>query len=134
MRKWCEYHQIPWHNIEECRSKKSPVVELKASKSEVDSDSQSNLEGGNQIINVEPSSIVSTIKVHPSELEEPEEGEFLFHSQVWVKGALLHFIVDSGSQKNLILAEVVKRLDLLTTPHLASLHHQLASPRKRSLS
>jgi hypothetical protein len=34
---------------------------------------------------------------------------------MWVKGTLLHFIVDSGSQKNLISAEVVKRLVLSTT-------------------
>jgi hypothetical protein len=37
---------------------------------------------------------------------------------MWVKGAPLHFILDSGSQKNLISVEVVKRLDLPTTPHL----------------
>jgi hypothetical protein len=37
---------------------------------------------------------------------------------MWVKGALLHFIVDSGSQKNLISAEVFKKLDFPTTPHL----------------
>jgi hypothetical protein len=36
---------------------------------------------------------------------------------MWVKGTLLHFIVDSGSQKNLISAEVVKQLVLPTTPH-----------------
>jgi hypothetical protein len=36
---------------------------------------------------------------------------------MWVKGALLHFIVDRGSQKNLISAEVIKQLDLLMTPH-----------------
>ena len=36
---------------------------------------------------------------------------------MWVKGALLHFIVDSGSQKNLISVEVIKQMDLLTTPH-----------------
>ena len=36
---------------------------------------------------------------------------------MWVKGAPLHFIVDSGIQKNLILAEVVKRLDLPMTLH-----------------
>jgi hypothetical protein len=46
-----------------------------------------------------------------------EEGERLFHSQMWVKGTPLHFIVDSGSQKNLISAEVVKQLGLSTTPH-----------------
>jgi hypothetical protein len=56
-------------------------------------------------------------KFHPSEPEEPEEGEHLFHSQMWVKGAPLHFIVDSSSQKNLISAEVIKWLDLPMTPH-----------------
>jgi hypothetical protein len=34
---------------------------------------------------------------------------------MWVKGTLLHFIVDSGSQKNLISAEVIKWLALPTT-------------------
>ena len=43
--------------------------------------------------------------------------ECLFHSQMWVKGNPLHFVVDSGIQKNLISAEVVKRLQLSTTPH-----------------
>jgi hypothetical protein len=36
---------------------------------------------------------------------------------MWVKGILLYFIVYSGSQKNLISAEVVKQLGLSTTPH-----------------
>jgi hypothetical protein len=36
---------------------------------------------------------------------------------MWVKGTLLHFIIDSGSKKNLISAKVVKRLALPTTPH-----------------
>jgi hypothetical protein len=36
---------------------------------------------------------------------------------MWVKGTLLHFIVDSGSQKNLISAEVVKQLALPTMLH-----------------
>jgi hypothetical protein len=26
--KWCEYHKIPWHNTEECHSKKSLMAEL----------------------------------------------------------------------------------------------------------
>jgi hypothetical protein len=73
------------------------MVELKASKSEVDFDSELNLEGGKRIINVEPSAMVTTTKVRSSEPEEPEEGDCLFHSQMWVKRALLHFIVDSGS-------------------------------------
>jgi hypothetical protein len=36
---------------------------------------------------------------------------------MWVKYTLLHFIVDSASQKNLISAEVVKQLSLPTTLH-----------------
>jgi hypothetical protein len=53
-----------------------------------------------------PVPLVATTKVRPREPEELEEGERLFHSQMWVKGAPLHFIVDSGSQKNLISVEV----------------------------
>jgi hypothetical protein len=97
--------------------KKSLVAEVKASESDVGSDSESELERGRQIIDVEPSAIVATTKIHPSEPDEPEEGEHLFHSQMWVKGTPLHFIVDSGSQKNLISAEVIKWLALPTTPH-----------------
>ena len=88
------------------------MAELKASESEVDSDSESNTEGRRQIIDVEPNAMVATTKVRPSEPEEPEEGECPFHSQMWVKGASIHFIVDSGSQKNLISVEVIKWMDL----------------------
>eukprot|EP00253_Pinus_taeda_P019824 PITA_19824 len=68
--------------------------------------------------NAKPSVIVATAKIQKNELEDPEEGERLFHSQMWVKGSLLQFIVDSGSQKNLILAEVMRQLGLPTTQHL----------------
>jgi hypothetical protein len=36
---------------------------------------------------------------------------------MWVKGASLHFIVDSGIQKNLISTKVIKQLDLLMKLH-----------------
>jgi hypothetical protein len=36
---------------------------------------------------------------------------------MWVKGALLHFIVDSGNHKNLISVEVIKQLALPTMLH-----------------
>jgi hypothetical protein len=36
---------------------------------------------------------------------------------MWVKGTPLHFIIDSGIQKNLISVEVIKQRALLTTPH-----------------
>jgi hypothetical protein len=70
-----------------------------------------------QIIDADPTAIVVTTTIQPEEPTDPEEGECLFHSQMWVKGTPLHFIVDSGSQKNLISAEVIKQLGLSTTPH-----------------
>ena len=69
------------------------------------------------IIDADPTTTVSTTQI---ELEDPEESEVeerLFHSQMWVKGMPLHFFVDNDSQKNLISVEVVKRLELPTTPH-----------------
>jgi hypothetical protein len=36
------------------------------------------------------------MKLHPKEPDEPEEGKHLFHSQMWVKGIPMHFIIDSG--------------------------------------
>ena len=73
------------------------MVELKASKLEVDSDSKSNSEGGKWIVDFEPSATVTATKVWWNKLEEPKEGEHLFHSQMWVKGDLLHFIFDIDS-------------------------------------
>jgi hypothetical protein len=93
------------------------VAEVKAFESDADSDSESELERGRWIIDAEPNATIATTKIHPSEPDEKEEGERLFHSQMWVKGTPLHFIIDSGSQKNLILAEVFKRLALPTTSH-----------------
>jgi hypothetical protein len=93
------------------------VAEVKASESDADSDSESKLERGRRIIDMEPSAIVVTTKLQPGELDEPEEGENLFHSQMWVKGTPLQFIVDNSSHKNLISTEVVKWLVLPTTPH-----------------
>jgi hypothetical protein len=91
------------------------MVEVKASKLDVVSDSEPEPERGRWIIDTEPSATIATTKLHPTEPDEPEEGECLFHSQMWVKGTLLHFIMDSGSHKNLISVEVVKQLALPTT-------------------
>jgi hypothetical protein len=115
--KCCNFQKIPWHNTVDCRSNQSLVAKVKASESDADSDSDSEPERGIWIIYVEPSFIVSTTKLQPDEPDKPEEDEHLFHSQMWVKGTPLHFIVDSGRQKNLISAEVIKRLALLKTPH-----------------
>jgi hypothetical protein len=67
------------------------VAEVKASESDAGSDSESELERGRQIIDMEPSATVATTKLHPGEPDEPEEGERLFHSQMWVKGCIYKF-------------------------------------------
>jgi hypothetical protein len=72
------------------------VVEVKASEADAYSNSEPEPERGIWIINMEPSATISTTKLQPSEPDEPEKGERLFHSQMWVKGTPLHFIVDSG--------------------------------------
>jgi hypothetical protein len=72
---------------------------------------------GKQIIDAKPNATVATMKIQKEEPEDPEEAERLFHSKMWVKGSSLQFIVDSGSQKNLISVEVMKQLGLLTTAH-----------------
>jgi hypothetical protein len=46
-----------------------------------------------------------------------DEGEHLFHSQMWVKGTPFHFIIERGSQKNLISIEFINRFNLKTMPH-----------------
>jgi hypothetical protein len=106
--KWCDFHKIPWHNTNEFRSRKSWVVEIKDK--DLNPDSESNLENidRRQIFDVGPTAIVATATIQLEELTDPEEGERLFHSKMWVKGTPLHFIVDSGIQKNLISVEVIK--------------------------
>ena len=93
------------------------VIEIKSSELDPDSDSETEPDKGKQIIDAEPNATVATAQIQPVEPEDPEEGECLFHSQMWVKGTPLHFIVDNESQKNLISAEVVKRLKLSMMPH-----------------
>jgi hypothetical protein len=93
------------------------VDEVKSSKSYVGLDSEPKPKRGRWIIDAEPNVVVATTKIQPGELDDPEEGERLFHSQMWVKGTSLHFIVDSSNQKNLISTEVIKQLALSTTPH-----------------
>lgn len=91
------------------------MAELKASKSYTCSHPELEPIKGNgkgkQIIDAEPSVTVATAKIQKNELEDPEEGECLFHSP-------LQFIIDSGSQKNLISAKFMKQLGLPATPHL----------------
>jgi hypothetical protein len=80
------------------------VAEVKASELDAGSDSKSEPEKGRWIIHAKPSATVVTTKIQPDEPDESEEGEHLFHSQMWVKGTPMHFIIDSSSHKNHILA------------------------------
>ena len=79
------------------------------------SESNSENTSRKEIIDASPTASVVTKTIQPKEPTDPKDGQCLFHSQMWVKGTPLHFIVDSGSQKNFISAEVVKQLGLSTT-------------------
>jgi hypothetical protein len=93
------------------------VAEIKYKEPNTDSESDSENTGKRQIIDADPTAIVATAAIQPEEPTDPEEGEGLFHLQMWVKGTPLHFIVYSRSQKNFISTEVIKQLGLSTTPH-----------------
>jgi hypothetical protein len=73
------------------------VAKVKAFESDAGFDSDSKSKKGRRIIDTEPSATIATTKIQPGEPDEPEEGERLFHSQMWLKDTLLHFIVGSGS-------------------------------------
>ena len=93
MGKWCEFHKSSTHNTSECWAKQSLVDELKASKSDACSNSESEPDKGNdkgkQIIDVEPNATIATTKIQKEEPEDLEEAEHLFHSKMWVKGSPL---------------------------------------------
>jgi hypothetical protein len=115
--KWYDFHKIPWHNTDECRSKQSLVTEIKNKELKLDSEFDPENIENRYIIDTKPTATVGTATIQPKETVDPEEGECLFHSHIWVKRTPLHFIVESDNKKNLISAEVVKHLGLSTTPH-----------------
>jgi hypothetical protein len=45
IRKWCEFHKIPWHNTDECHSKHSLVAKIKDKETNPDSESDSENNG-----------------------------------------------------------------------------------------
>jgi hypothetical protein len=91
--KWRDFHKIPWHNIHECRSKQSLVAEIKDKESNLDLESDYENIDRRQIIDEDPTALVATTTIQPEEPTDPEEGEHLFHSQMWVKGTPLHLLL-----------------------------------------
>ena len=75
------------------------------------------------IIDVDPTAIVATGIIQLEEPKDPEEGENLFHSHMWVKGNLLHFIVDSKEPHLRKGHQIVDIVDN-TTP--AAIQHRVA--------
>jgi hypothetical protein len=90
----CDFHKSPWHNTDECRSKQSLVAKIKDKEMNPDSEFDYENTGKGQIIEADPTAIVMTATIQLEEQTDPEEGECLFHLQMWVKGTPLHFIVD----------------------------------------
>ena len=84
------------------------MIEIKEKYLNPDSESNSKNNGRIQIIDADPTYTVATTIIQPEEPVDPEEGEHLFHSQMWVKGTPLDFIVVSRRQNNLISGEVIK--------------------------
>ena len=78
--KWFDFHKSPCHNTDECRSKQSLVAEIKDKEPNPDSKSDSENTGKGQIIDADPTAIVTTAAIQPEEPTDLEEGEFLFHS------------------------------------------------------
>jgi hypothetical protein len=96
----------------------------------LDSKSDSKNTDRRQIINTDPTAIVRTTIIQPEEPTDPEEGEHLFHSQMWVKGTPLHFIVDSRSQKEPHLSRGHQIVGIVDNTTPETIQHRVASLRR----
>jgi hypothetical protein len=72
------------------------LVKIKEKESNFVLDSNSEQDNGNHRIDAKLSVFTTTKNIQPEESEVPKDGEHLFHSQMWVKGNPLNFIVYSG--------------------------------------
>jgi hypothetical protein len=97
--KWYDFHKMPWHNTDECHSKQSLVARIKDKEPNPDLESDSENTGKIQIINANPTTIFATTTIQPEEPTDPEEGEHLFHSQMWVKGTSHHLLLIAEARR-----------------------------------
>jgi hypothetical protein len=65
--KWCDFHKSPWHNTEECHSKQTLVADIKDKEPNPDSESDSENTGKRQIIDANPTVIVTIATIQPKE-------------------------------------------------------------------
>jgi hypothetical protein len=91
--KWGDFHKIPWHNTDECRSKHSLVVEIKDKELNPDSENTDRI----QIIDTDPTAIVCDHNNSTRRTNRSRRGGVPFHSQMWVKGlcCILLLIVEA---------------------------------------
>jgi hypothetical protein len=83
------------------------VAKVKSSELDVGFNSESEPEKGDKTLTQNPvPSLLPPRSILVNLMNQRKES--LFHSQMWVKGTPLHFIINSGSQKNLISMEVIK--------------------------
>ena len=78
--KWCDFHKIPWHKIDEFHLKHSLVAKVKDTKPNPDSEYDPENIGNRHIINADPTATIATTTIQLEEPVDPEEGECLFHS------------------------------------------------------
>jgi hypothetical protein len=77
-RKWCEFHKIPWHNTDECRSKQSLVVELEENELEPDLNSDSKHNKGKHIVNAKPTATITVAQSNQKNQRSLRRGSVSF--------------------------------------------------------
>jgi hypothetical protein len=75
------------------------VAEIKDKDPNPDLESYSENNGKGQIIDADPTVIVVIAAIQPKETIDPEEGERLFHSQMWLKGTPLHLFLIAEARR-----------------------------------
>jgi hypothetical protein len=76
------------------------MVEVKDLEPNLDLESDPENIENRHIINANPIATITTTTIQPEEPVDPEEGEHLFYSQMWMKGTLLHSLLIMVARKS----------------------------------